>query len=310
MKSVPYKAYISRFPKKRATELKEKLVYKHLLENSANFRVPKAVWFSFLTPPESSSQKLLEKTEQHIWKLKKAMLDGFAHPERFESGTITNRATTAVVTAALLEILFDLEERKVLLPKDAYKQWVRIAERFGLWQIRYYLEDAIFKNFDPENYRLFRSVVQRKMKTDAYLISDIRSILRQTLYTAGIQEFEIRNRQKNVYGVYDKMHKKGLNINDIYDIHGFRILTKTKKDCYRAHDALDRLWPTYRDRYKDYIKKPKENGYQSIHTVLRCLRNTPIEFQIRSFEMDVIAESGHANHADYKYTLLKSTFPS
>lgn len=298
MRVDPYHAYVRRFPKPLQKELDQKLEYKRLLESDTSLVLPDNIWFAFLTPRDTRAHRVLKKSESPIMILKKKVLAVFKHPEKFSDSFDPKKSRA--VTATLIEILFDLEGRKVLLPKDSYKLWVAIAERYGLWQIRYHMEDAIFKNFDCENYKLFRSVVQKKMQTDARLISDIHGILGQALLTAGIKNFEIRNRQKNVYGVYRKIHIKKKSINDIYDIHGFRILTKTKRDCYLAHEALDRLWPTYKDRYKDYIKRPKENGYRSIHTVLRCLKNIPIEFQIRSFDMDLVAESGLANHADYK----------
>ncbi len=82
----------------------------------------------------------------------------------------------------------------------------------------------------------------------------------------------------------------------------------TPGECYKALEVLHRLWPHVPERLKDYIKSPKANGYQSIHTVLSCLQKKPIEFQIRTHEMDVVAASGPANHAEYKKAKGKVTF--
>jgi GTP pyrophosphokinase len=190
----------------------------------------------------------------------------------------------------------------VLLERQRYEEWLDVANHFGLWKLRYLLEDAIFKTFDPDNYALFESVVQKQLFIDEHLVQAIRGIISDALTRGGLSGFSIENRAKNIYGVYRKVALKEKSVNDIYDIHGFRILTATERDCRTAIEILHRLWRHYPERFKDYIAEPKPNGYQSIHTVLNCLENKPIEFQVRTRDMDVVAASGPANHAEYKRT--------
>ena len=96
------------------------------------------------------------------------------------------------------------------------------------------------------------------------------------------------------------MRRKQKNINHITDFFAFRILVKESEDCYKTLEAVHKLWPYYQDRVKDYIKQPKPNGYQSLHTTLLCLDSNVVEFQIRTHEMDYIAKYGAANHTLYK----------
>ena len=188
----------------------------------------------------------------------------------------------------------------MLLKRAAYDAWLDIADQFGLWKLRYLLEDESFKTFEPEQFHLFESVVEKQIFVDKHLMLSIRAILHDALAREGLKDFSIENRVKNIYGVYRKVALKQKSINDIYDIHGFRILTATREDCYRALEVLHRLWRHYPERFKDYIAHPKANGYESIHTVVNCLENKVTEFQIRTREMDVVAASGPANHAAYK----------
>jgi GTP pyrophosphokinase len=204
--------------------------------------------------------------------------------------------------------LYDLHEGKILFPQERYYEWLEVADHFGLWKLRYLLEDAIFRTFDPENFSLFESVVQKKMRMDQNLVLAIRDIVGSAFKRAGLMSFTLTNRKKNIYGVYKKIALKKMNINEIFDVHGFRILVSNTKKCYQALEILHRLWPNVPERYKDYIEKPKANGYQSIHTVLSCLEKKPIEFQIRTREMDLVAASGPANHAEYKKARGSVTF--
>ena len=293
-----YAAYVQRFPT-YARELAKKLACKATLEKDATLKIPRRVWLAFLTPPEKRALASLGGEYAAVRSLKEAVLRDFKHPARFlhRRGA---RGASDVVTLALLEIIYDLKNSKVLLSPARYEAWHEVADAFGLWKFRYALEDAIFESFDPDNYALFESVIREQMKVDTALVRTIRTILSAAFEQAGLRSCTIENRAKNIGGVYRKVAQKGKSINDIYDIHGFRILCETEKDCYVALEAIHRLWPHYRERFKDYIHTPKKNGYRSIHTVLSCIDRKPIEFQIRTREMDVIASSGPANHADYK----------
>src|SRR3989344_1883826 len=295
-----FEDYVALFPPGFQPFLAAKLAYKKTLESEKRLKIPPRIWLAFLTPPVPEAEEYVPQKCKRVWQLKTAMLKILPHPKEFLAVRDPLHRSSEAVTLALLETLYDLNEQKVLLDEKTYHVWLDVANHFGLWKLRYMLEDAIFKTFDPENFALFESVVQKQMFIDQHLILSIRGILKDALKYAGIKDFSIENRIKNIYGVYNKVAVKNKSINDIYDIHGFRILTSSEKDCRKVIEVLHRLWRHFPDRYKDYIAKPKENGYQSVHTVLSCLEGKLIEFQIRTYEMDHIAASGPANHAEYK----------
>jgi len=300
MKDDTYLSYIRRFPKDVRHDLALKLTYKKKLEEDKSFKIPCRIWLAFLTPPKADFYARLPSPYRDVARLKARMLSAFKHPEQFLGILEVPRAMSESVTLSLLETLYDLEEQKILLEREQYDTWIEIAEKRGQWKLRYALEDAVFKTFDAEQYAMFESVVKKQMHMDKEHVQTIRAILKHALHAVGIPTFTIVNRQKNIYGAYQKIAVKGISVNKIFDIHGFRILVPSKADCLKVVALLHRLWPHFRERYKDYIEEPKKNGYQSIHTVLSCLEGRPIEFQVRTYEMDAIAESGHANHAEYK----------
>ncbi len=302
-----FEDYIGFFPKPFHPELKGKLAYKKTFDTEKRLRIPPRIWLAFLTPPDPEAQTYIPKAFKRVWDLKSAMLKTLPHPKEFLDMRDPMHRSSQCVTLALLETLYDLNEQKVLLSETRYQEWLDVANHFGLWELRYMLEDAIFKTFDPENFSLFESVVDKQMFIDKHLTLSIRGILEDALKKAGIKDFTIENRRKNIFGVYKKVALKRKSINDIYDIHGFRILTLSEKDCRKAVEVLHRLWRHFPERYKDYIAEPKANGYQSVHTVVSSLERKLIEFQVRTYEMDHIAASGPANHAEYKKTVVKVT---
>lgn len=301
-----FEEYIRLFPVEFQTSLTAKLGYKKLLDADKRLKIPLRIWLAFLTPPVAEAKQYLPEKCRRVWDLKTAMLKKLPHPKEFLDVHDPLHRSSECVTLAVLETLYDLEEGKILLSEKRYHEWLDVANHFGLWKLRYMLEDATFKTFDPENFSLFESVVEKQMFIDKHLILSIRSILEDAFNKAGIKGFTIENRVKNICGVYKKIAIKHTNINEIYDIHGFRILTASEQDCHKVVEVLHRLWRHFPERYKDYIQKPKENGYRSIHTVLCSLERKIIEFQIRTYEMDQIAGSGPANHAEYKKAAGKS----
>lgn len=277
-------------PEKRAFIQTKWQYYKWL---SPQIALPEKVWLAFIVPTE-----LLENAETK--KLRETGLWAFKRPEKFVDIIDPLAPESRLVSLCLLGMLYDLEQEEVHLPYDTYQAWLEVANNFGLWRLRYYLEDALFKNFDAKNYELFESVIAEKIQVDESLVSDISDIVTIACLQSGVKNLIIKNRQKNVYGVYKKVKVKQKNLNEIYDIHGFRLITEQEYDCIKVLEVLHRLWPPFPDRYKDYITSPKSNGYQSLHTTVSCLKRIPVEFQIRTQLMDEIAVSGLANHAEYK----------
>lgn len=183
---------------------------------------------------------------------------------------------------------------------EVKKYWIPIAYHFGIWKTRYSLEDRLFELTDKKNFMLMSSLVKKKQKIHEKLFKAVLQIVSHQLKKAGLSNYEITFRQKNIYGIYRKMKLKNKNINFMTDWFGIRIVVDTIPQCYKVLEVLHYLWPHYHEHFVDYIKTPKPNGYQSLHTILHCLDGQTVEFQIRTRKMDVYAEYGPAAHGIYK----------
>ena len=136
----------------------------------------------------------------------------------------------------------------------------------------------------------------------ADVIDDVRRELIQVCREAGVEPIEIMGREKSPFSIWEKMHRRNVAFEQLSDIMAFRIVVETKADCYAALGAVHSAYPVIAGRFKDYISTPKSNGYQSLHTgvTLRQPRNQKIEVQIRTAEMNDVAENGVASHWVYK----------
>lgn len=179
-------------------------------------------------------------------------------------------------------------------------RWVALADRFGLWKLRYELEDALFRADDPETFALVTALLRDQEELHFDLFQQILSVLRHHLMQKGLGHVEVLYRKKNVFGVHQKMMILGRSFSRITDLFGFRIIAQSEEECYRVTQLLHWLWRQFPERHKDYIASPKPNGYRSIHTTVVCLHGSIVEFQVRTREMETIADSGSASHAHYK----------
>lgn len=174
-----------------------------------------------------------------------------------------------------------------------------LANRLGVWQLKWELEDLSFRYLDPENYRkvagwLAAKRVDREQYIDALIVQ-----IAQELARAGIQS-EIAGRPKHIYSIWRKMQRKGLSFEQLYDIRAVRILVDSVADCYAALGIVHSLWPYIPGEFDDYIATPKDNLYRSLHTAVIGPGKLPVEIQIRTREMHEHAELGVASHWRYK----------
>lgn len=193
------------------------------------------------------------------------------------------------------------------LPEDKQKRIARetldifapLANRLGIWQIKWQLEDLSFRYLDPEHYHEIANLLsERRVERAAYLERVI-AVLRQKLEEEGLS-FRITGRPKHIYSIYRKMEDKAREFGEIYDIHGVRIIVRRKAECYHALGVVHSLWRPIPGEFDDYIATPKDNLYQSLHTAVIALDGKPLEVQIRTEEMHQIAEYGVAAHWRYK----------
>lgn len=179
-------------------------------------------------------------------------------------------------------------------------RWMTLADRYGHWRLRYALEDALFEAEEPETFALVTALLRKQEELHFDLFQQILSVLRHHLEQGDLGHIEVLYRRKNVFGVHQKMVTLGRSFSRITDLFGFRIITGSEEECYRAAELLHWLWRQFPERYKDYIASPKPNGYRSIHTTVLCLHGAIVEFQVRTREMDAIAHVGSACYAHYK----------
>ncbi|MEZ5461042.1 bifunctional (p)ppGpp synthetase/guanosine-3',5'-bis(diphosphate) 3'-pyrophosphohydrolase [Dokdonella sp.] len=192
----------------------------------------------------------------------------------------------------------DVAERQALaqLTADIHAP---LANRLGIWQLKWELEDLAFRYLQPETYRRIVELLDERRGDREAWIAQARSILQAALDEAGV-EAEIAGRPKHISSIWKKMQKKGLDFSGLYDIRALRVLVKDVPACYAALGVVHSLWPFIAGEFDDYIASPKGNNYQSLHTAVVGPAGRTLEVQIRSHDMHANAELGFAAHWRYK----------
>jgi GTP pyrophosphokinase len=174
-----------------------------------------------------------------------------------------------------------------------------LANRLGLWQLKWELEDLSFRILQPQTYKkVARMLDEKRTEREAFIESAMRSI-KENLLLAGIH-CEISGRPKHIYSIWNKMRGKGISFDKLYDVRACRVIVDTVDDCYTALGIVHNLWQPIAQEFDDYISKPKPNGYQSLHTVVQDETGKTLEVQIRTESMHQFAEYGVAAHWRYK----------
>ncbi len=196
-----------------------------------------------------------------------------------------------------LNSLPDHKRRRIA--RETLEIFAPLANRLGIWQIKWELEDLAFRYLEPETYKeLARKIQQRRQDRERY-VDRVIQILKDELNKAGIQA-EVSGRPKHIYSIWRKMKRKGVDFDQIYDAQGVRIIVNTVKDCYAALGVVHNLWRPIPGEFDDYIATPKDNMYRSLHTAVVGPNGRPMEVQIRTWEMHRTAEYGIAAHWRYK----------
>jgi RelA/SpoT family (p)ppGpp synthetase len=175
-----------------------------------------------------------------------------------------------------------------------------LAGRMGMHEMREELEDLAFREINPEAYRVVTERLVALADRNKDLISEIERQLERKLAERGLLRAKVHGRRKRPYSIWRKMERKSVGFEQLSDIYGFRIVLKAIADCYQALGIVHTTWPVVPGRFKDYISTPKQNDYCSIHTTVVGPGKQRVELQIRTREMDDIAEYGIAAHALYK----------
>ena len=194
---------------------------------------------------------------------------------------------------------FLTRDRQIANAKETIDLYAPLANRLGLYSIKWELEDLSFKYLYPEEYRELVEGIDRKREERLVFIEKIMDKIRLELKRNRI-DAEVTGRAKHLYSIYRKMKRDNKTLDEIYDLFALRILVNSVKDCYAALGVVHELYSPMPGRFKDYISVPKSNMYQSLHTTLIGPKGTPFEVQIRTWDMHRVAEFGIAAHWAYK----------
>ena len=197
-------------------------------------------------------------------------------------------------------IQFHSEEKQKRIAQETLDLYAPLAHRLGMYRIKAELEDLSFKTLEPEKYaEIAKEISFKKTERDEdveKMISTVKGLLEKN----HINHYDIKGRVKNIYSIYKKIITKNKTIDDIYDLLALRVIVDSVEQCYHVLGIIHSIWTPLPMRFKDYIAVPKPNMYQSLHTTVVGPAGKIYEIQIRTYEMDQIAEFGVAAHWAYK----------
>jgi len=190
-------------------------------------------------------------------------------------------------------------EKRKRIARETLDIFAPVANRLGMRQIKWELEDLSFRHLYPEIYQQLKSALAQRRETRERFVKLVEREIRRELDKAGIKA-DVSGRPKHIYSIWRKMQRKGIPFEEIYDVHGFRIIVDSVADCYTVLGLIHSRWTPIPGEFDDYIARPKDNGYQSLHTAVIGPGGKHMEVQIRTWEMHEMAEQGVAAHWRYK----------
>jgi GTP pyrophosphokinase len=229
-----------------------------------------------------------------------------AQAESFRKMVLAMAEDIRVILVKLADRTHNMQTLGVLPPakrrriaRETLEIYAPIANRLGINSIRLELEELGFKHMHPRRHRVLERALRRAKGNQRQFLRRISARFESTLSGSNI-EARVESREKHLYSIYRKMQTKGRSLAEIVDVFGFRVIVADTDDCYRALGLVHHLYKPMPGRFKDYIAIPRVNGYQSLHTTLFGPKSMPIEVQIRTEDMNRVAESGIAAHWQYK----------
>ncbi|HEZ4648677.1 TPA: bifunctional (p)ppGpp synthetase/guanosine-3',5'-bis(diphosphate) 3'-pyrophosphohydrolase [Neisseria meningitidis] len=243
-----------------------------------------------------------------------ARVDSLATPEERAQQAETMRKMLLAMVTDIRVVLIKLAMRtrtlqflsnapdspeKRAVAKETLDIFAPLANRLGVWQLKWQLEDLGFRHQEPEKYREIALLLDEKRTERLEYIENFLNILRGELKKYNVH-FEVAGRPKHIYSIYKKMVKKKLSFDGLFDIRAVRILVDTVPECYTTLGIVHSLWQPIPGEFDDYIANPKGNGYKSLHTVIVAPEDKGVEVQIRTFDMHQFNEFGVAAHWRYK----------
>ncbi|MCL7454209.1 MAG: bifunctional (p)ppGpp synthetase/guanosine-3',5'-bis(diphosphate) 3'-pyrophosphohydrolase [Anaerolineae bacterium] len=190
-------------------------------------------------------------------------------------------------------------EKRERIARETLEIYAPLANRLGIWQIKWELEDLGLRHYDPETYHFIAGLIAERREYREKYLQRVIAELQTRLRLEGISA-EIVGRPKHIYSIYRKMRRKGVEFDQIHDVRGIRVVVDSVQDCYGALGVVHSLWKPIPGQFDDFIATPKDNMYQSLHTAVVGPEGKTVEAQIRSSEMHRRAELGIAAHWRYK----------
>lgn len=193
-------------------------------------------------------------------------------------------------------------EKQLRIARETAEVYAPLAHRLGIWELKWQLEDLSFRYLEPEKYRQVAKLVASRRAQREQFIEQVKQQLIDEFEESGFKA-DVTGRPKHIFSIYQKMEKYaalGKDFDDIHDLLALRVLVNTISECYTALGIIHNLWHPLPEQFDDFIANPKTNGYQSLHTAVMCQGTTPLEIQIRTYEMHRIDEYGVASHWRYK----------
>jgi GTP diphosphokinase / guanosine-3',5'-bis(diphosphate) 3'-diphosphatase len=264
-----------------------------------------------LTTREAIAQQFGEEVAELVSGLTK--IGKFSYVSREEEQAETFRKMILAMVSDLRVVMVKLadrlhnmrtlgflpESRRREIARETLDIYAPIAHRLGMGSVKGELEDLSFLYLEPEEHERIAREVARRMKVSEGMVSEVRRRIEARLVEAGVAA-EVSGRMKRYYSIWSKMKRTGVDAAQLYDILAFRVVVAETRDCYETLGMVHQLWRPVPGRIKDYIAMPKPNFYQSLHTTVMGETGQPFEIQIRTREMDLIAERGIAAHWKYK----------
>ena len=229
-----------------------------------------------------------------------------AQVESFRKMLLAMARDLRVILVKLADRMHNMQTIDALPPgkqrriaRETLEIYAPIANRLGMYSMKVELEDLGFRAFAPFRYRVLERSLRKALGSQKQLLKKIDNRFKSALVEAGI-DARVLAREKHIYSIYRKMQRKRVHLSDIVDVYGVRVIVKDIETCYRVLGLAHNLYKPMPGRFKDYIAIPRVNGYQSLHTTLFGPKAVPLELQIRTEQMDELAESGIAANWLYK----------
>ncbi len=280
---------------------------------------PAAIMAALLHDIPEDTDYALEDIEERFGQEVARLVDGVTKLEKFGARTHEDQQAESIrkmllamaedIRVVLIKLADRLHNMRTIQALPPAKQqriarqtaeiYAPLAERLGIWQIKWELEDLSFKILEPEQYRHLADQLETHRRAREAYVRRAMAVLGEALEKQGIKA-ELSGRPKHISSIWRKMQRKSADFGEIYDVHAVRVLVDDVRDCYAALGVVHSLWRPIPGQFDDYIAMPKNNMYQSLHTAVVALDGKPLEVQIRTHAMHRLSEVGIAAHWRYK----------